>query len=275
MKTRLLSVAVTVMLGCALSASAQTRSSDSSAGRRSSAKTKRVKRAQHNSARDLLRKNVGGDGIDWDERPLEEVVGWIRGMSNDNVNVIPRWNALEAEGIDIDSPVTLKLRGITVGEVLDETMSQLSEEGLVTFHATKNKLTISTKADFDRKMFTRTYQVGDILFEVVDMAQSFPAVDLQQASRSSGGGGGGGQSIFGGSGGGGSSQELQMEESEMEERITRIRTLIEEIVEPDSWDSSPSGAGLGRIRVHDNRLLVVRATVEIHEKLAGHFTLLQ
>ena len=222
-------------------------------------------------ARALLRKRIK-EAIDWDERTFEEIIEWLQGLSDDKVNIVVRWGPLSGEGVDRDFPVTLQLKDVTVAEVLNEALDQLSEEGQITYHAIENKLKISTKSDFDRKLYLRVYEVTDILFQVPDFGRSAPTVDLEAAARSGGsrGGGGGGQSIFAGSGGGSSSEDLEQEESEVEERIEDLRTLIMAVIEPDSWFDN---GGQGRIEVFDNRTLIVRATIEVHEKLAGYFTL--
>ena len=96
---------------------------------------------------------------------------------------------------------------------------------------------------------------------------------MEQASRA-GGGGGGGQSIF--SGAQSSSEDLEVEEQEVEERMENLRALIQNVVAPDSWLlDDGSGAGLGRIQMYDNRFLIIRNTVEVHQQLVGYFSVLE
>lgn len=221
------------------------------------------------SARSLLRKQVSE--VDWDEATLEDVVEWLRDKAEGKVNIIFRWTALAVEGVDRDSLVTLRLADTTVAEILVEVVDQLSPSGAVTFHGMDNRLTVSTKEDLDRKMHVRVYEVTDILFHVPDFGRSAPVVDLEQAARA-GKGGGGGQSIF--SGTTSSSEDLEEEEQEVEERIDQMRTLITDMIAPESWDlGDGTGSGRGRIRVFDNRYLIVRNTAEVHEELVGYFSL--
>ncbi len=147
----------------------------------------------------------------------------------------------------------------------------------MTYQGHGNILKISTKSDFGRKLEVRTYQILDLLFQSPDMGQSFPAVDLDQASRSGGGGGGGGgQSIFGGGGSSGS-EDLEEEESEVEERILELITVIASTIEPASWGPITGinvvlpGTGVGSITQFNDRQLVIRNTVAVHEQLAGFF----
>jgi hypothetical protein len=80
-------------------------------------------------------------------------------------------------------------------------------------------------------------------------------------------------------GAGGQSQQVSGEqaEQELEERLTKLRELIEQVIAPETWDltgsqsqSQSTGGGRGRIRVL-NRCLVITNTIEVHEQIAGRF----
>lgn len=266
------------MLGCALSASAQVQRS-ATAGRSVKApvgaETAWLRPGYE--AISLLRKSV--DSVDWEDVSFDEIIDWLIEESENQVNILPKWNALSVESVDNESLVSLKLRKITVATILNEAMEQLSEDGQVTYQGYGNILKISTVSDFGRKLEVRTYNVPDLLFKAPDMARSFPAVDLEAAGRSSGGGGGGGQSIFGGGGGSSGAEDLEDEESEIEERIAELINVIASTIEPASWvaglttTGGGGGGGLGTIIQFNERQLVVRNTAEVHEKIAGFFEL--
>jgi len=223
-----------------------------------------VLRASQPPVTTLLRKRVAG--VDWLERTFEEVLNWLRSESDDNVNVLPRWNSLNAEGVDKESLITLKLVDVTIAEVLSEALRQLSDDRRVAYRGRDNMLWISSKDDLGRDLPVKVYNVTDILFEVPDMGRSAPIIDLDKASQSGGSGGGGqGQSVFTGSAG--QAEELEQEESEVEERLEEIRDMIIAIIEPTSWGP----AGLGSIEIFNNRALVVRNTIEVHEMIGGFF----
>jgi hypothetical protein len=223
----------------------------------------------------MLAKRV--DSVDWVENTLEEVIDWVREQGNRKVNIIPRWNLLSTEGVGLDTPVTLKLYETTVAEVLDETLRQASDSGQLTYHGVGNKLVISTRADFDATMHTRVYDVTDLLMLVPDFGETAPAIDLQNTQQTSGGGGG--QSVFqGGSSGQEQTRGGEQAERELEERLTKFRELIEQSIEPTSWNLAGStsaaaagaGGGQGRVRVL-GRSLIITNTIEVHEKIAGRF----
>lgn len=263
-----------VMLGCALSASAQVQRS-ATAGRNGKAPigAEMTWLRPGYEAISLLRKTV--DSVDWEDVSFDEIVDWLTEESENKVNILPKWNALSVESVDNESLVSLKLRNISVATILSEAMEQLSEDGQVTYQGHGNILRISTVSDFGRKLEVRIYQVLDLLVVPPDMGQSFPSVDLKAASRA-GSGGGGGQGIFQG-GGSSSSQDLEVEEQEFEERVEELIVLIATTIEPNSWGTIPGitniGTGQGTIAQYSNRQLVVRNTAEVHEKIAGFFEL--
>lgn len=221
----------------------------------------------------LLNKRV--EVVDWIDTPLDEVIEWLRDNGEGKVNVVLRLSALSVESVDEDSPVTLQLKDVTVGEVLVEVFAQLVDDDELAFRASGNILKISTKTDFGRKLVLRVYDATDIIFRVPDMAQASPSIDLTQntASSGGGGGGGGGQTVFGGGGGGGSGggEERGGEQSErrLEDRLQVLATTIQSIIVPASWAVNGQG-GLGNIATH-NLSLIVSNTVEVHEQIAGYF----
>ncbi len=233
------------------------------------AEVPRAVRAGASSAAALLRKRV--DKVDWVETTFEEVIDWLHGEGLDKVNIVPRWGPLGVEGVGRETPVTLRLNSTTVGEVLNETLGQLSESEEVTYRGIGNTLRISTKQDFGRKMELKIYDVTDILFQVPDFGREAPIIDLQQASRAgggAGGGGGGAQGVFGGSSTG-TGQETSGEQAKrlLDEKLKELRELIEAAIEPTSWTV---GGGRGTI-LSFNQSLVVYNTIEVNEKIAGLF----
>lgn len=222
----------------------------------------------------LLTKRV--EGVNWEDTPFEEVIDWLKAEGGGRVNIVPRWSQLSVESVDRDSLVTLELGSTTISEVLAEALDQLDEGGgAITYHAEGNTLRISTKADFDRKLFVRVYDVTDLLFQIPDFAEEAPQIDLQNTSSGGGGGGAGqaAQSVFqgGGGAGGGSNFGGQQAEQERADRLAMLPTLITTIIAPQSWTVN-NPAALGAIIPHDEtQSLVVLATMEVHEQIGGRF----
>ena len=204
--------------------------------------------------------------VDWVDVPLEEVADWVKEQGP--VNVVVRWRALEAEGIDAASPVTLRLGNTTVGKVLAEVLDQISETESVMFRGMGNTIKISTRSDFNRKLYVRVYDVSDILLRIPDFNDA-PEIDLTEGSGGGGGGrggggGGGGDSIFGDDD---DDDDDEQDEEDFAQRIADLIDLIEQTVEPDTWLIN---GGRGTI-VAFGKLLVVRNSIEVHEKIGGPF----
>ncbi len=220
--------------------------------------------------RSLLLKHV--DSVNWEEKSFSEVLDWLREQSAEGqkVNVVVQWRALSIESVDEDTFVSLKMEDTTVAEVLNETLDQLSDVDPLTYIGINNKLKISTKTDFDRRLFVRIYNIDDIFFEIRNFRGS-PQINLNQQQQGGGGGGGAGgvaqvQSIFGQSGGGGN-QDNDDNEDQDEERGDEIIEWIQTTVLPDSWQDN---GGLGTMAVM-NKMLTVRNTLEVHEIIGGPF----
>jgi len=222
------------------------------------------------SAAALLAQRV--PSVDWSDTPFEDVLKWVEDLSNGTVNVRAKWGPLGVEGVAGDKAVTLKLKNQTVAQILLEVEEQLSESGELRFLAEGNTLKFTTKQDIDKHLYTRVYDATDILTRIPNFGQEAPGIDLKKTKSSGGGGGGGGQSVFSGGSGGGQSQDDEsgeQGEQKLEERLRKLQTLIEAQVEPESW-KTPQGGGKNTISIFQSSL-IVRATIEVHEQIAGHF----
>lgn len=229
--------------------------------------------------------------VDWEDTPLETIVEWLREQGP--INVVVRWRALQIDGIDPDTEVTLRLRNTTVGQALTYALEQLATTpGDIRYRTFGNALHISTRADFNQKMYVVTYAVADILRTVPRFTDA-PQITLDQQGQGGGGGGRGGggggigggggrggggaggigQStgpIFGGAGGrggGGQGGRDQDDDDEVdEERMIELIDLITATIEPASWTV---GGGLGSIEGFNGRVIIVRNSIEVHEQLGG------
>ncbi len=218
----------------------------------------------------VLNKRI--EEIDWDDTPLESVFDWV--TEQGEVNVVVVWRALEAEGVDRDTPIRLRLKNATVGKILTEVLVQISEGEELRYHASGNTIKISTRRDFNRKLYVRVYDASDLIFKIPDFKG--PSVDL--AGQSSGGGGGGG-----GSGGGtlpnfgtdepfndqGGNDDDNTDEQEADEEMQKLVEMIRNTIAPDEWSEK---GGRNTIR-YWKKNIIVRASIEVHEQIGGPFVL--
>lgn len=169
---------------------------------------------------------------------LDDVFNFMRDVAG--LNLYVNWPALEAAGIDRSIPISLKLRNIKLGKVMDLALNQATAGGApLTWYVSDNIIYVTTKELADQDMVTMIYDVQDLLVEV-------PNFDAPQFTPSSGGSGGGGNII-------GTSQSRQDEDSTAEERGEKLVELVMAIVDPDVWVEN---GGFARIRYFRGTLIV-------------------
>ena len=209
----------------------------------------------------VLRRQV--DRVDWEEQPLLDVLEWLRAQGD--INVVVVWRVLP---VDEDAPVNLLLFNTTVAEVLNEVLAQLAKDDEdILFRACANTIRISTRADFERRLSVRVYDVTDLLQRTPSYGGSAPRIDLQQAGQSGQPGGGGGRGAL--TGGESSAPEQgRALEQEQQRRAQELIDTIRQTIRPDFWFETQQGPG--SIRALDTSL-VVRASAEVHEEIAGFF----
>lgn len=243
--------------------------------------------------------------VDWDEQSLQTVVDWLQEQGP--INVIVTWRALEAQGVDADTNVSLRMRNATVGQILTEALGQLGEQSSeIRFRAQGSIVKISTRTEFNKRLYTKTYAAHDLTFHVPDFKG--PTIDITgQGTGGSGGSGGGGGGFGGGGGGGlgggggglgggglgggglgggglgsipglgqgsqnpfsggGDEGEEEGEEKSLDDQMKAIVELIRTTIEPEQWKEN---GGQSTITYYE-RNIVVRAPIEIHELIGGPF----
>jgi uncharacterized membrane protein YgcG len=214
--------------------------------------------------RRLLRAKV--DQVEWDDTPLSDVIDWVR--ERGEMNVVVRWNVLEPAGVTPDSPVSLRLKDASLASVLSEALAGLSSTEEIRYLGVGNTLTISTREDLNRKMYVKAYPVNDLLFRIPEFTDA-PAVNIQQTGGGGGGAGGGSASqnpFQGGAGGGGGGGGGDEDTRTKKDRIADLIELIVSTVEPEAWREN---GGQATIQAFGDSTIVVRASLEVHEKLGG------
>src|SRR6185503_19872463 len=127
-----------------------------------------------------------------------DVIDFLRDVTGANIFV--NWRALEAAGIDRNTPVTARLRDVKFSKALQTILSDVGG-GTVKLGYTIDEgvITISTDEDLSKNVVTRVYDIRDLIIEVPDFNQA-PTFNLsnqsnQTSGQGGGGGGGGGQSL--------------------------------------------------------------------------------
>lgn len=241
--------------------------------------------AKRSPIRAMLGRHV--ERVSWDEAPFGEVLDWLRRQStrHGKVNVRPRWRALAVAGIDDQTPVTLELEDVTVAVVLHEVLDQLSGPDPVMYVAKGNVLTISTKSNIRGRLFTRTYDVSELLarargLRVAPQLAIGRQIHVVTAFNVPGAGVGVttqpidlGTTLFGPGNAFDPNNPFGRpddddDDEDLEEEFAReLMTWIQTVIEPDSWVVN---GGRGTLSIFDV-LLVVRNSADVHELLGGSF----
>ncbi len=287
MKTRLLAMVLAAVLGSPIGAIAggPQEKVPSLKKHQNTRKHKELERARHRRDRTVALLKIlqtPAKQMAFDDTPLEEALQWFKDQGLKNLVV--RWKVLERLGdIDKSTPITLSLQDVTFGEALDMVLSLISDEtqtprDRLTYHVFDGMLKISTHADFDSRVYTRTYYVEDLLYPLMlnellpffQMGQQFayvaeldpvvasgaaaqrPIVDVIDTGVQHGPGDPGyGRPDF---------------EGARQEELDKLVALLKQ-VRPQSWDEE---GGNGTITPFGDKLVITQ-TIELHEIIGGAF----
>lgn len=188
--------------------------------------------------------------VAFEEVSFKSLVEYVRDIVKVNIHV--RWRRLEDSGIDADTPVTIKLKGVSAGQLLDLVLEDVGVAEPLGHEVRDGVLIISTREALTRRRTTRTYDVRDLLGWVVAATgrQMFPAVALVNDPANP----------LGGATASGTEMASAAYAGKSAEELTQ---LILNAVEPDSWRDA---GGSGYLQLF-NGILVVRQYDSAHREL--------
>jgi general secretion pathway protein D len=201
-----------------------------------------------------------------EQQGLERVLNFLRESSGSNIFV--NWKALEAAGIDRNSPVTISLKEIPFRKALQTILAEVGG-GTANLGYTIDDgiITVSTRDDLNSAKYqtVKVFDVRDLLVQPNN--RPAPTLNLgqttQQAGQGGGGGFGGGSQGQQGSGQGGlfGDQNQQGGQNQVQNLtaqrltiVTNITDTIKAVVAPDSWRDN--GGTIGSIRELNGQLIV-------------------
>ncbi|MFN3166352.1 MAG: hypothetical protein ACE37H_04725 [Phycisphaeraceae bacterium] len=214
--------------------------------------------------RQLMRETL--TNVDYDEMPAKLALDvW---SNRTGVPLVVNWASLEAEGVDPDSPVTLKLKAIPAEQVLGLIVSQMHPDPLgddeLIVDVEQWYVRIMTKRDALRRSTTRMYFIGDLLMTIPNFDNA-PGFDLNEAlSNTNSGGSNGGQSGGGTLFGENNNDRDREPQLSTTEKAERIADVIRDSIEPDIWREN--GGEYASIR-YFRGMLVVKAPDFVHEQI--------
>ena len=196
-------------------------------------------------AREKLAEVIGE--LNFQNTTLETVISQLRTINDLNMQV--NWNALEFAGIDRDTEITLQLKGITIEKalrvILDDAQALVGIP--LSYVLDQGVLTVSTDDDLQQQLITHLYDVHDLLQTRPNFYEP-PSFDVAVDE------GGGGGDVFG---------EVDIEE-EAEDPAERLRTLIMNVVAPNTWQET--AGGLGSLEILEG-ILVVTNSPTVHREV--------
>jgi len=197
---------------------------------------------------------------------LADSIEFIRDVSGANIFV--NWRALEAAGVTKETPVNVRLNGVSLRKVLTTILNEAGAGTSLTYTIEDDVIEITTLEIADQKMYMKVYPVEDLLLEIpnFDNAPDFNLENTNSGGQGGQGGGGGGASGGGGSiFGSGNGDKKEEVVKTKDERAAELIQLIVETVRPDVWRDN---GGTASIR-YFNGSLVVLAPLSVHELIGG------
>src|SRR5665213_3420000 len=203
---------------------------------------------------------------------LTDAMDFLRDVSGANMTV--NWKALEEAGITKDTPVTVRLRSVSLRKALDMVLQEAGGGDKLAYDLDQGVIAITTRELADARMYTRVYPVQDLIMDVPDFTDapdfSLNSTSNNQNQNPQGGGGIGSTQVtqandlFGGSGTqGGQREKPGPTKQEMVDQITK---LISETVAPESWREA--GGTTGALRELQGQLIVTQ-TPENQQQLSN------
>lgn len=206
--------------------------------------------------------------VDLSDTPLSAALDFVHDLAGVNIHV--NWRALELSGVTADSPLTLKVQGVSPGKVLDLILDSFNtgkdKFAKLYWVIDEGVLEISTGEALNTTTKTQTYDVTDLLMAVPSFAA--PAMNLSSGggtggagmssaggsnSLSSGSGASGGSSYGGGNSGGGSGGGANVIGGPTRQDMQNsLMDIIRNSIGPDMW--APTGKGT--LQILNGRLVI-------------------
>lgn len=191
--------------------------------------------------------------VDFNNQPFGQVIEAL--VESHNLNILVDWNDLKLAGIDANAPINLRLpREVTLKKVLTEVLDQAGG-GVVDlgYDIHEGVISVATQKHLDNRTYTAVYDISDLLMEVPIFADA-PMTDLATASRP--------KPVrtyetMPWSVGDDDDDDIERDPAR-EDRVRRIISLIQDVIDQDSWRET--GGTIGTIREINSQLVVTQNT---------------
>ncbi len=193
-------------------------------------------------------------GVSFDKLPFRDALRFFQTVTGSNFHV--NWRALEQEGIDPQTPISLNLRRISVARALDLVLDQVNadREKLTSVYwvVDRGVLLVSTGNALNRRVVTRVIDAGTVLLIQPDVAG--PRIDLESASERdmSGRGASSGSRGFWDDDSDEREREGESYNEQKKKHHEKVVNTIMNMIGRDMWEPE----GKGSIRVLNNKLVI-------------------
>jgi hypothetical protein len=219
--------------------------------------------------RDTLLKMMTPVTVEFENRRLEDVMTFIKTVTGADLEIM--WaDDKSAVGLDKDTEISAKAKNLTMLRLLEIVLERAAVADSALSSPTvmptwqmsdSGAMQIGPRSRLNAFKRVEVYPVSDLLLETPNYDNA-PDFDLQQALQSGqGGGGGGGQSPF---------TEADNEDPERRptaEKADELRTLLQELVEPDQWQDR---GGEGATMRYFQGAFIVNGPDYVHRQLNGY-----
>jgi hypothetical protein len=195
-------------------------------------------------------------GVNFDKLPFRDVLAFFKTVTGANFHV--NWRALQQEGVDPETPITLNVRNIGVSRALDLVLDEVNADRdkftSVYWVVDRGVLMISTGNALNRNVVTRVIEAGGVLLVQPDVPGPRMNLDVSRNASSMGGGSSNANNELWKDDETRNRQTREEEPySEQKKKQTEnVINTIKNMIGQDMWEPD----GKGSIRVINNRLVI-------------------
>jgi hypothetical protein len=168
--------------------------------------------------------------VDVEGMRLDKFLAYVGEVTG--VNLFVNWRALEAAGVNVDTPLTMDLRDVPASVALEHALRSAGDPVRLAYQIDEGIVEVSTEDELGKHSVTRIYDVRDLIEGEVVRHRNLAAA---------------GQAAYG--------------EVEASDALCR---LLQEFIDPTTWRDA--GGAAGAIRPFGGRLIVTQTPAN-HEQL--------
>jgi hypothetical protein len=195
-------------------------------------------------------------GVNFDKLPFRDTLTFFQTAIGENFHV--NWRALQQEGIDPETPITLNVRRVSVATAMDLVLDQVNADRdkltSVYWVIDRGVLLISTGNALNKRLITRVVDAGGAL--LVQPDSKGPRIDLEAYSQNTPSGTSGRQTdtLFDDEDNTSRAGESDSYYEQKRKHTEKVLETIKTMIGTDMWEPE----GRGSIRVLNNKIVITQ-----------------